>query len=115
MNARVRLLPPNYTPFKVEITGLTDTQYNDTIKNVLIDYFDSKRPNLIVLNYSEADAKINKQQLSREVSNAIGNETFTTIELKNADDVSLDETSLGIGSLAYMSQLIINGVIINLS
>lgn len=109
MNVRVNLLAPNYTPFKVEITGLTDTSYNESIKNALISYFDSKKPNLIVLDYGEADAKINKQQISSAVTDVIETETFTTITLKDASDNSIDETTLGIGCLSYLSSLKING------
>lgn len=112
MNARVRLMAPNYTPFTVEIAGLTSEEYQESIKNVLIDYFDTKRPNLIVLNYDESEAKVNKQQLSRVISNAIENATFTTIELKDKDGNSINETTLGIGCLAYMTQLKINGVVV---
>jgi len=115
LNAKVKLLIPNYTAFKVEITGLTSIGYNDLIKNALINYFDSKKPHLIVLNYDEADAKINVQQLSREISNIIGNETFTTINLKNSSDILIDETTLGVGCLAYLSELKINGTNIKLS
>lgn len=109
VNVRVNLLPPNYTPFKVEITGLTNTDYNSAIKNALINYFDSRKPNLVVLDYNEADAKINKQYLSSAVTSVISPETFTTITLKDANNNSIDETTLGIGSLAYLSSLNING------
>lgn len=107
--ATVELSACNYTPFQIEITGLTDSSYNDAIKNALISYFDGKRPHIVVLDYSEANAKINKQQLSAAVFNVIENETFTTIILKDEEGNSIEETTLGIGCLAYLSNLSING------
>lgn len=115
INVRVNLLAANYTPFKVEITGLTNTSYNTAIKNALINYFDSKKPHLVVLDYSEADAKINKQQLSSAVTSVISPETFTTITLKDSSDKSIDETTLGIGGLAYLSDLKINGTSVSVN
>ena len=42
-----------------------------------------KRPELVVLNYSEANAKINSGQLSAAVSNIIGDETFLPVQLRD--------------------------------
>lgn len=112
--ATVELSGANYTPFKIEITGLTDTSYIDAIKNALISVLDGKRPHIVVLDYSESNAKINKQQLSAAVLNVIGTETFTTIILKDGDGKSIKETTLGIGCLAYLSALTINGEEISL-
>lgn len=112
--ATVQLSAPNYTPFKVEISGLTDTSYNNAIKDALISVLDEKRPHLVVLDYSLANAKINKQQLSSAVSGVIEQETFTTIILRDGDDTSIDETTLGIGCLAYLSELTINGEVVPL-
>ena len=107
--AIVELSTPIYTGFKVEITGLTDTSYNDAIKNALISVLDEKRPQLIVLDYGVSNARINKIQLSSACTGVIASETFTTFILKDSFDKSIDETTLGIGSLAYLSKLTING------
>lgn len=107
--ATVELSIPIYTGFKVEITGLTDTSYNDAIKNALISVLDEKRPQLVVLDYGLSNAKINKIQLSSACTGVIDSETFTTFILKDSSDKSIDETTLGIGSLAYLSKLTING------
>lgn len=112
--ATVELSGPNYTPFKIEISGLTDTSYNPAIKDALISVLDGKRPNIVVLGYSEANAKVNKQQLSSAVQGVIGAETFTTIILRDGENNSIDETTLGIGCLAYLSALKINGEEISL-
>lgn len=114
INAGVHLLAPSYTGFKVEIIGLTNTTYNTAIKNALIAALDAKRPHIIVLGYSENNAKINKGQLSANCTEVIENETFTTFVLKNASGTSIDEAVLGIGCLAYLSALKINGVDITL-
>lgn len=114
INAGVNLLVPNYTGFKVEITGLTDTAYNEAIKNALISNLDAKRPHIIVLGYSEANAKINKLQLSAACTEVIESETFTSFILRDSDDNSIDEDVLGIGCLAYLSALTINGTTIEL-
>lgn len=112
INARVQLLKPNYVGFSVEIQGITSTDYNSKIKDVLIQKLDSKRPNLVVLNYPVSNAKINKMQLTGEINNIIGDETFTSIELKNSRGESINEAILGIGSLAYLSSLKINNTIV---
>ena len=105
----VDIKTPNYTPFIIEITGLTDTSYSDSIREVLISVLDEKRPELVVLNYSEANAKINSGQLSAAVSNIIGDETFTKFTLKDGEGQETSEETLGIGCLAYLKMLIING------
>ena len=112
MNARVQLLKPNYVGFSVEINGLTSTEFNSQIKETLIQKLDSKRPNLVVLNYSVSNSKINKLQLSADINEVIGEETFTSFVLKNAQGESIDETILGIGSLAYLSSLKINNTVV---
>lgn len=102
-----------YTPFSVEITGLTDTSYNDSIKQVLINVLDAKKPHIVVLGYSPALAKINKIQLSSACNEIINGETFTSFILKDKNGVSVDESTLGIGGLAYLASLTINGEVIN--
>ena len=110
INARVELLNPNYMGFSVEINGITSTEYNSKIQETLIQKLDSKRPNLVVLNYPVSNSKINKLQLSADVNEVIGDETFTSFVLKNAKGEEIDEAILGIGSLAYLSSLKINNV-----
>lgn len=107
--ATVELSPAIYTAFKVEIDGLTDVSYNNAIRDALISILDAKRPHIIVLDYSLSNARINKQQLSSAISGVIETETFTRIILRDEEDNSIDETTLGIGCLAYLSQLTING------
>lgn len=112
INARVQLLKPNYVGFSVEINGITSTDYNSNIKDVLIQKLDAKRPNLVVLNYPVSNAKINKMQLTGDINEVIGNETFISFNLKNAKGESIDEAILGIGSLAYLSSLKINNTVV---
>jgi len=112
VNAKVHLLPCNYTGFKVEIKGLSNTSFNDSIKTALEDALDIKRPNIIALNYPAENAKINKNSLSALVQNVIGNNTFTTFSLLNAEDQEIDEESLGIGSLAYLAKLTVNNEVV---
>lgn len=114
MCACVKLLPPNYTGFSVTITGLTSMVYNEDIKEALINALDLKRPHIKVLGYTESDAKINSLALATEVYKVIGTETFTTFVLKDSSGNTIDEINLGIGCLAYLSELTINGVNINL-
>ena len=114
MCASVNLLQPNYTSFSVEIVGLTSTNFNEEIKNALINSFDSKRPHIKVLGYKESNAKINKHALSSIVFEIIGTETFTDFILKDSNGQTVNETTLGVGSLACMSKLTINGTNISL-
>ena len=112
MNARVKLFKPEYVAFSVEIQGISSTEFNQKIKEALIQKLDSKRPNLVVLNYPASNSKINKLQLSSEVNNIIENETFTSFELKDVNGESINETVLGIGQLAYLKSLKINNTVV---
>ena len=115
MCAKVNLLDPTYTAYSIAITGLSDDSYNDEIKQALISNLDSKRPNIKVLNYGLAGAKINKLALSSIVSEIIGdNNSFTGFSLKNSSSTEISEETLGVGCLAYLSSLTINGSSISL-
>ena len=107
--AKVNLLKPNYVGFSVEISGLTNTSYNKQIKETLISSLDSKRPHIKVLGYKLSNAKINRASLIGDITDIIGEETFTSFVLKNESGQSIEESTLGIGSLAYLSRLTING------
>ena len=107
--AKVNLLKPNYVGFSVEISGLTNTSYNEQIKETLISSLDSKRPHIKVLGYKLSNAKINRASLIGDITDIIGEETFTSFVLKNESGQSIEESTLGIGSLAYLSRLTIYG------
>lgn len=110
--AKVNLQTPNYTPFSIEIDGLTDTAYNNSIKDVLVSVLNKKRPHIVVLGYPVANAKINKLQLSASCTEIIEGETFTSFLLKNGSGNSIDEATLGIGCLAHLSSLKINNTVV---
>lgn len=114
VTAKVKLLKPVYEGFSVEISGLTNTSFNEQIKETLISSLDSKRPHIKVLDYKLSNAKINRASLIGDITALIGEETFTTFVLKNESGQSIEESTLGIGSLAYLSQLTINGSSITL-
>ena len=110
--AKVDLKAPIYTPYTIEIEGLSDTSYNNDIKEVLISELDKKRPNIVVLNYPISNAKINRVALSSACTEVIGEATITSFLLKDAEGNSLNEDILGIGCLAYLGKLQINGEIV---
>lgn len=112
VNAKVNLLPCNYTGYEVDIKGLTSEAYNDQIKAALDAALDIKRPHIIALNYSEANAKINSNALVTITQNIIGSNTFSTFTLLNNEGVEIKEESLGIGSLAYLKKLTINNNVV---
>lgn len=98
-----------YTPFTVEINGLSDVSYSDLIKNTLIDILDKKRPHIVVLNYPENNAKINQQELTAACYSILNGQTYTSFVLKDEEGSTINETTLGIGCLPYLETLIING------
>jgi len=112
----VQLLVPNYTGYKIIISGLSSSDITliANIKTELINYFDIKRPNIRAIGYTSADALINSIQLSSIVQNIIGSETFTNFQLLNADNSVILTDILGIGCLAYLNSLIINGTTVAL-
>lgn len=112
--AVVELREPNYTDYKIEITGLSAAT-NDVIakvKNAIISYFDSKRPELPALGYSKQNATINSSKLSSVVQNIIDleNGSMETFVLKNSENEIITEDILGLGCLACLKNLIINNV-----
>lgn len=109
LGATVNLLAPVFMGFTVKITGLTDISYNEQIKNILINTFDQKRPHIKVLGYVVANAKISRTNLSSIVYEILDDQTFTDFELFDSNGNPIIETTLGIGSLAYLNELYING------
>jgi hypothetical protein len=109
IDGKVYLHNPTYTNYQVEITGLTTTAYNTDIKNTIISILDSKRPNVKVLGYGLDKARINRLSISAEVSEVIHGATFTDFILKNSSNVAINEDVLGVGCLANLSKLTING------
>lgn len=105
--ATVELKAPNYTGLDVEINGLTDISYNESIKEAIVSVLDAKRPHIVVLNYPESKARINNPELSSACMGVIEGETFTSFILKDDSGV-INETKLGIGCLAYLRTLKIN-------
>lgn len=112
VNAKVHLLPCNYTGYEVDIKGLTSGDYNNQIKSALDAALDIKRPHIVALNYSKANALVNKNALLTMVQNIIGSNTFSTFTLTNNEGLEINEESLGIGCLAYLKKLTINDVVI---
>lgn len=108
LNAKVKLLSPIYKGFSISITDLTDQTFNNQIKNILIENFDKKRPNIRILNYSSNNARINLYDITSVIKDVIGEESFSSISLK-MNNQSITEYILGVGELAYLAELNING------
>lgn len=109
MCAKVKLLQPNYTGYSIKINGLNNTSKSKEIKEALISTLDSKRPHLRVLGYNDSKTKINKLDLASIVTEIIGEGIMTNFNLVNENGKEIDEETLGIGTLAYLSSLTING------
>ncbi|CDE59218.1 putative bacteriophage tail protein GP47 Mu-like protein [Fusobacterium sp. CAG:439] len=112
--AVVELREPNYTGYRIEITELSSAtnEINTKIKDAVISYLDTKKPNILALGYTKQDATINSGKLNAAVQNAIDTDggTYTSFVLKNSAGEIINEDILGIGSLAYLEKLKINGV-----
>ena len=70
---------------------------------------DTKKPNIVVMDYSVANSRINQPELSAACLSVLNGETFTSFVLKNSTGGVINEEYLGIGSLAYLRTLKING------
>ncbi len=118
MNAKVQLLPPNYTEYKIEIEDLNPINESiiQNIKNSLIAELDKKRPNIKAIGYSVNNATINSNQLNSIIQNIMNsvNGSYTRFTLKNQDSETILNDVLDIGCLAYLGELKINNLIINL-
>lgn len=118
MNAKVQLLPPNYTEYKIEIEDLNPINESiiQNIKNSLIAELDKKRPNIKAIGYSANNATINSNQLNSIVQNIINsvNGNYTRFALKNQNNEVIINDVLDIGCLAYLGELKINSLNINI-
>ncbi len=114
MNAKVQLLPPNYTEYKIEIEDLNPINESiiQNIKNSLIAELDKKRPNIKAIGYSASNATINSNQLNSIVQNIIDsvNGSYTRFALKDKDNEIILNDVLDIGCLAYLGELKINSL-----
>lgn len=111
--AVVELRKCNYTPYRVKISGLTPCTDDMIvrIKNAIVSYLDVRRPHILALGYSRQNAKINSGKISAAVQNTIDFDggTFSSFVLQNGENQIINEDILGIGCLAYLDKLIING------
>lgn len=111
--AVVKLRQPNYTPYRVEITELTPNtnEMIAKIKTAIVSYLDVKRPYILALGYSKQNALINSNQLNAVVQNTVSIQdgTFNSFTLKNGENKAINEDILGIGCLAYLEKLTVNG------
>lgn len=116
MQYTLELLPPEYKGYNVSITGLTDitTDIINVIKSTIISYLDAKKPNVRAIGYTAQDALINTIQLSTAIQNVIDTRSFTGFQLTNTNNNIITTDTLGIGTLAYLNSLSINGTTINL-
>lgn len=110
--AVVELRKPKYTGYCVEITELSPAtnDINAKIKDAIVSYLDTKKPNILALGYTKQDATINASKLNAVIQNAINADggTYNSFVLKNSADEIINEDILGIGCLAYLEKLKIN-------
>lgn len=111
--SKVELLTPVFKGFKVVISGLTPNNKTviSDIKQAIFDYLDKKRPHIIAIGYTEQDAQINSNTLNGEVQNIVKDYkgSYSSFKLLNTEDEEISEYYLGIGELAYLNKLSING------
>ena len=71
--AVVELRMPNYIGYRVEITELNPAtnDINAKIKDAIVSYLDTKKPNILALGYTKQDATINASKLNAAIQNAI--------------------------------------------
>lgn len=110
--AVVELRMPNYTGYRVEITELSPAtnDINAKIKDAIVSYLDTKKPNILALGYTKQDAMINASKLNAAVQNVINADggIYNSFVLKNSAGEIINEDILGIGCLAYLEKLKIN-------
>lgn len=110
--AVVELRMPNYIGYRVEITELNPAtnDINAKIKDAIVSYLDTKKPNILALGYTKQDATINASKLNAAIQNAINADggTYNSFVLKNSAGEIINEDILGIGCLAFLEKLKIN-------
>jgi hypothetical protein len=113
IDAKIRLMPPNYALYNIAITGVGQyaTDIGQEIKQAIIVYMDGKRPNVPMLSYDINGATVNKNQLINLVDAILRkhNTSFSVLTLTNNDGEDIISDILGIGCLAVLDALTING------
>ncbi len=109
----VEILDPTYIELEVVITGLTpnNADIRAGIKQSLITYLDTKKPQIPALDYTQTLARINQTKLAsivQETIESFGGGSFTTLTL-NKDGTEIDQYTLGYGELSVLDRLEING------
>jgi hypothetical protein len=108
-------MPPNYSKYNVVITGVGQytTSIGQEIKQSLISYMDNKRPNIPILGYNINGATINKNQIINIVDTILQNHntSFSTLTITNENGDEIITDILGIGCLAVLDTLTINGTV----
>lgn len=118
VGAVVELKPANFVPFRVVIDGLTvnTNAVNKLIKSNIVSCLDKKRPNIPAIGYTEQEARVNAQEISAIVQEVVKSNggSFNNFKLKDGQDAEISEKILGIGELAYLERLTVNGAEISL-
>jgi uncharacterized phage protein gp47/JayE len=114
--AKVEIANPAYENYNIAITGVAPTPgeaLKTRIKNALIKELDTKKPHVKTVGYTAQDALINSNQLSSIVTGILQEEdsTFTGFTLSYDGNV-ITERNLGIGALANLQELRINGQVV---
>lgn len=111
---------PNVRYYDVTITGLTNSantaENRADMKDSIINYLDSKKPNIPALDYTEADATVSNAAVSAaamEVLDASSNSgAFSTIDVKVNGVSTGGKNILPTGTIAVLGTLRINGTIV---
>jgi len=119
VQSHLNVLAPIFIPVTVAITGLTinalTAQNKADVKEAIINYLDSRRPQIPALNYPAVDATLSVLAMSAVASDIFTNAdfpgTFDAIAVTVSGGAVTSKYVLPVGTLANLTLLTINGVI----
>lgn len=112
--AAVEILPPIQADFTIVIIGLSPTPSTDlknAIKDAIIAYMDTKRPEIPSLGYDITGATVFQTEISTVVQNLLISQSggsFTSLTLEFASSIE-SSVILSQGEIAILDSLSING------
>lgn len=115
------VIAPSFKSYNVAITGLgtfANTSQNRTdIRAAIVQYFDSRKPEIPALNYSAAGATISEAELGAAAVDVLNNSqspgTFTDLQAETGAAPIAGTSILGTGELAVLGTLTINGTVVS--
>ena len=121
VQSELNVVAPLFTEFKVELTDVTlnaaTAQNKADMKEAIINYLDSRRPELPALAYSAAGGTVSVLAISAEAQDVLSNAsdpgTIGAITVSIGGTPVTSKHILSVGTLAALDSLYVNGALVS--